>query len=183
MANETKTKKRVKPSTAFGVPRKTKKTEANSANLIPVPKGAKKERKRIGQGPGSGMGKTSTRGQKGQKARASSMRRGFEGGQMPLHRRMPKRGFTNIFHVTYQPVNLGDLTRYNLSGSVTPEILEKKGLIKDAAGLIKVLGTGEIKSSVSIIADACSKSALEKLQKQGGGFTARVKAKPEPAKN
>ena len=80
-------------------------------------------------------------------------------------------------------VNLGDLTRYNLSGSVTPEILEQKGLIKDAAGLIKVLGTGDLKSSVSIVADACSNSALEKLQKQGGTFTARVKAKPETAKN
>ena len=180
MSNKTN---RIKPSTAFGAARKTKKPGVDSSNLIPLPKGAKKERKRIGQGPGSGMGKTSTRGQKGQKARASSMRRGFEGGQMPLHRRMPKRGFTNIFHVVFQPVNLGDLTRYNLSGSVTPEILEQKGLIKDAAGLIKVLGTGDLKSSVSIVADACSNSALEKLQKQGGTFTARVKAKPETAKN
>ncbi|MBP7281476.1 MAG: 50S ribosomal protein L15 [Leptospiraceae bacterium] len=179
MSNKTN---RIKPSTAFGAARKTKKSGVDSSNLIPIPKGAKKERKRIGQGPGSGMGKTSTRGQKGQKARASSMRRGFEGGQMPLHRRMPKRGFTNIFHVEFQPVNLGDLTRYNLSGSVTPEILEEKGLIKDASGLIKVLGTGDIKSSVSITADACSKAALEKLQKQGGSFTVRVKAKPETAK-
>ena len=182
MSSQSKKSTRVKPSTAFGAARKTKKAEPNSSNLIPLPKGAKKERKRIGQGPGSGMGKTSTRGQKGQKARASSMRRGFEGGQMPLHRRMPKRGFTNIFHVEFQPVNLGDLTRYNLSGSVTPEILEEKGLIKDASGLIKVLGTGDIKSSVSITADACSKAALEKLQKQGGSFTVRVKAKPETAK-
>ncbi|MBK8395795.1 MAG: 50S ribosomal protein L15 [Leptospiraceae bacterium] len=174
-----KSSNRIKPSTAFGAARKSKKVETNSSNLIPIPKGAKKERKRIGQGPGSGMGKTSTRGQKGQKARASSMRRGFEGGQMPLHRRMPKRGFTNIFHVEYQPVNLGDLSRYNLSGSVTPEILAEKGLIKDASKLIKVLGTGEIKSSVTITADACSKAALEKLQKQGGNFTVRVNAKPE----
>ena len=146
MSNKTN---RIKPSTAFGAARKTKKPGVDSSNLIPLPKGAKKERKRIGQGPGSGM---------------------------------PKRGFTNIFHVEFQPVNLGDLTRYNLSGSVTPEILEQKGLIKDASGLIKVLGTGDIKSSVSITADACSKAALEKLQKQGGSFTARVKAKPETAK-
>lgn len=173
-----KTSNRINPSAAFGADRKKKKKEAGSSNLIPVPKGAKKERKRIGQGPGSGMGKTSTRGQKGQKARASSMRRGFEGGQMPLHRRIPKRGFKNIFHVIYQPVNLGDLTRYNLSGNVTPEVLAEKGLIKDASGLIKVLGTGELKGAIAITADACSKSALEKIQKTGGSFNARVPAKP-----
>jgi large subunit ribosomal protein L15 len=180
MSSKRKQSNRIKPSTAFGAERKSKKTEHNSSNLIPLPCGAKKERKRIGQGPGSGMGKTSTRGQKGQKARASSMRRGFEGGQMPLHRRMPKRGFTNIFHVVFQPVNLGDLTRYDLSGAITPQILEQKGLIKDAGGLIKVLGTGELKSSVTITADACSKVALEKLQKQGGSFTVRAKTEPAP---
>lgn len=177
MAEKRKTKDRIKTSAAYGSKKKAPKSEFNLTNLIPLPKGAKTSKKRIGQGPGSGMGKTSTRGQKGQRARASSIRRGFEGGQMPLHRRLPKRGFTNIFKDSFQPVNLGDLTRYKLSGSITPEILEEKGLIKSAEGLIKVLGTGEISSSIQITADACSKSALEKIQKSGGSFNTRVLVK------
>ncbi len=154
---------------------RTKKASGNlnTSNLIPVPKNSRKDKKRIGQGPGSGMGKTATRGQKGQKARASSMKRGFEGGQMPLKLRVPKRGFTNIFKEAFQPVNLGDIARYNLTGEITPEILASKGIVKSASNLIKILGTGDITSSLKITADACSASALEKIQSKGGTFTSR----------
>jgi large subunit ribosomal protein L15 len=170
-------KTRIKNSKAK--PRNEKSNSSlNTSNLIPIPKNSRKDKKRIGQGPGSGMGKTSTRGQKGQKARASSMKRGFEGGQMPLKLRIPKRGFTNIFKEAYQPVNLGDIERYKLTGQITPEILETKGIIKSASSLIKILGTGEISSGIQITADACSASALGKIQSKGGSFTARkVEAK------
>ena len=154
-----------------------KEVKLNTSNQIPLPKGSRKDKKRIGQGPGSGMGKTSTRGQKGQKARASSMKRGFEGGQMPLKLRIPKRGFTNIFKTVYQPVNLGDIVRYGLSGTITPELLAEKGIIKDSASLVKILGTGDLTSTIQITADACSASALEKIQSKGGSFTSRLKAK------
>lgn len=173
MANETKTKKRVKPSTAFGAPRKTKKTEANSANLIPVPKGAKKERKRIGQGPGSGMGKTSTRGQKGQKARASSMRRGFEGGQMPLQRRVPKFGFKNVNRVEYTGVNLDAIQKLvdtkNIT-DITREVLLANGLASKN-DLIKVLGRGELKSKVNITVHAFTATAKAAIESKGGVAT------------
>jgi large subunit ribosomal protein L15 len=157
-------------------PKVVKKEKAiNGFNLIPVPENSRKERKRIGQGPGSGMGKTSTRGQKGQKARASSMKRGFEGGQMPLKLRVPKRGFTNIFKEVFQPVNIGDISRYKLSGEVTPEQLEQKGIIKDSTRLIKILGTGDLDAQIKITADACSASAMEKIKSKGGSFTPRQK--------
>ncbi|MDX1960324.1 MAG: 50S ribosomal protein L15 [Leptospiraceae bacterium] len=149
------------------------KREVSSANLIPVPKNSRKGRKRIGQGPGSGMGKTSTRGQKGQKARASSMRPGFEGGQMRIALRMPKRGFTNIFKEVYQAVNFTIIDRKGLTGLITPEILEANGIIKDATAKVKILGTGELKSPVQITADAISKSAEDKLKKIGGSFQLR----------
>ncbi len=170
-------KERIKQSFAFGKERKAKESKVNTSNLISVPKGAKRERKRIGQGPGSGMGKTSTRGQKGQKARASSMKRGFEGGQMPIHKRLPKRGFTSIFHDTYQAVNLRDIARLNLTGEVDPKIMVKHGLIKEENSLIKLLGTGEIKSPLKITTDKCSKSAQEKVQKSGGSVIFRPKLK------
>jgi large subunit ribosomal protein L15 len=165
---ETKTK-RIDSARAFGNPRgKAQSNTAAKATNVPVPKGAKTSKKRVGQGPGSGIGKTSARGQKGQKARAASMRRGFEGGQMPLHRRLPKRGFTSRNHTEYQPVNLNILAKSGLSGSITPELLESKKMIKDAKSLIKVLGTGEIQSGIEIVADAFSASAKEKIEKAGG---------------
>ncbi|MBE7411939.1 MAG: 50S ribosomal protein L15 [Leptospiraceae bacterium] len=168
-------KDRIKQSFAFGKKRGEVEKKLNTSNLIPVPKGAKRERKRIGQGPGSGMGKTSTRGQKGQKARASSMKRGFEGGQMPIHKRLPKRGFTSIFHNSYQAINLRDIARLNLTGEVDPKIMVKQGLIKEESGLVKLLGTGSITSPVKITVDKCSKSALEKVQKSGGSVQFRKK--------
>lgn len=170
---------RIQQKEAFGAPRKKSTRKSNTANLVPAPKGSSKKKKRIGQGPGSGMGKTSTRGQKGQKARASSMRRGFEGGQMPLHRRLPKRGFNSFTHKDFQPVNLRDLLKYQFAGEITPDILEKKGIIKDQAGLIKILGTGDVSVSMTIIADGCSKSAKEKIEKAGGSIKLREKAKAQ----
>lgn len=131
-------------------------------------KGATRKRKRIGRGPGSGHGKTSTRGMKGQKSITGfSQKKGFEGGQMPLHRRIPKRGFTNIFKKEWQIVNLDDITRLKYE-EITPQILEKERLIRDKNGLVKILGKGEIRKAISFKAHAFSKSAKEKIEKAGG---------------
>jgi len=133
------------------------------------PRGARNRRKRIGTGMGSGHGKTSTRGEKGQRSRAGSrIRSGFEGGQMPLHRRLPKRGFTNIFKKRYAIVNLGDLDRFTAGEKVTPELLAKKGLMKRLGDGLKVLGEGELKAPLHIAAQMFSKAALEKIQRAGG---------------
>jgi large subunit ribosomal protein L15 len=116
---------------------------------------------------GSGMGKTSTRGHKGQRSRSGSrMMRGFEGGQMPLHRRLPKRGFTNIFRVEYQVVNLDRLVELG-EKNITPELLVKNGLA-GKNDLIKILGDGELKSALTVQAHKFSKSAQEKIAKAGG---------------
>jgi large subunit ribosomal protein L15 len=116
---------------------------------------------------GSGMGKTSTRGHKGQRSRSGSrMMRGFEGGQMPLHRRLPKRGFTNIFRTEYQVVNLDRLAELGES-NITPELMVKSGLA-GKNDLIKVLGDGELKSALTVQAHKFSKSAQEKITKAGG---------------
>lgn len=173
---------RIEQGRGFGKKRPKKSTSLGNKNLVPVPKGATTSPKRVGQGPGSGMGKTSTRGSKGQRARASSMKRGFEGGQMPLHKRLPKRGFTNIFSTVFQPVNLISLSKAGLSGEVTPAVLKEKHLIKSETGLIKLLGTGEITASLSITVDAFSKSAKEKIEKAGGKVVIREKKKEEKKK-
>ena len=133
------------------------------------PQGARHRRKRIGQGMGSGHGKTATRGAKGQRSRAGSrMRPGFEGGQMPLQRRLPKRGFTNIFRKHYALVNLKDLTRFGADEKVTPELLVERGLVKKTGDDVKVLGTGELKTALTIAAHRFSKSDLEKIRQSGG---------------
>jgi large subunit ribosomal protein L15 len=138
----------------------------NLSTLRP-PKGATANRKRVGRGMGSGMGKTSTRGHKGQGSRSGSrLMRGFEGGQMPLHRRLPKRGFTNIFRVEYRVVNLDRIAALG-EKNITPEILVKNGLA-GKNDLIKVLGDGELKSAISVQAHKFSKSAQEKIAKAGG---------------
>ena len=138
----------------------------NLSNLRP-PKGATANKKRVGRGMGSGMGKTSTRGHKGQRSRSGSrMMRGFEGGQMPLHRRLPKRGFTNIFRVEYQVVNVDRLAELG-EKSITPELLVKHGLASKN-DLIKVLGDGELKAALTVTAHKFSKSAEEKITKAGG---------------
>jgi large subunit ribosomal protein L15 len=129
-------------------------------------KGSKHSRKRVGRGPGSGLGKTSGRGEKGQKSRTGYSRRpGFEGGQMPLLRRVPKRGFTNIWKVEYTIVNLSQLAE--LEGDVTPEVLVERGLVR-AGRKIKVLGDGEIGKPLRVVADKFSKSAREKIEAAGG---------------
>src|SRR5262249_9461184 len=124
-------------------------------------------KKRVGRGMGSGMGKTSTRGHKGQRSRSGSrMMRGFEGGQMPLHRRMPKRGFTNIFRQEYSIVNLESLAAIGES-EITPDVLRKAGVIKTERP-VKVLGDGELSSALTVHAHKFSKSAQEKITKAGG---------------
>ena len=130
--------------------------------------GSNKKKKRVGRGIGSGHGKTSCRGHKGQKARTGGGTRvGFEGGQMPLYRRLPKRGFTNIFRKDYAVVNLKDLDKLSES-VVTPEVILEKGLIKDTKGGIKILGEGEIKKPITVKAHAFSASAKDKIIKAGG---------------
>jgi large subunit ribosomal protein L15 len=135
------------------------------------PKAANSNKKRVGRGMGSGIGKTSGRGHKGQRSRSGSrMMRGFEGGQMPLHRRLPKRGFNNIFRVEYAVVNLDRIAELKVK-EVTPEVLLKAGIVKKASELIKVLGTGELKSAVTVHGHKFSKSAAEKITKAGGKVT------------
>jgi large subunit ribosomal protein L15 len=135
---------------------------------IRAPKKANENKKRVGRGMGSGMGKTSTRGHKGQRSRSGSrMMRGFEGGQMPLHRRLPKRGFTNIFRQEYNIVNLEKLA--GLGDTVNPDVLRKAGVISTKRP-VKILGDGELKSAITVQAHKFSKSAQEKITKAGGKF-------------
>jgi large subunit ribosomal protein L15 len=141
-------------------------------SAIKPPAGQKKDRKRIGRGMGSGHGKTSTRGSKGQHAGTGfSQKRGFEGGQMPLHRRLPKRGFTNIFKTQFAVVNLGRLEKLE-GDSFTVDHLRSLGVIKKAGDRVKILGTGQLTRRITVEAHQFSKSALEKIQKAGG--TAQV---------
>jgi large subunit ribosomal protein L15 len=140
-----------------------------------------KTRKRVGRGPSSGMGKTSTRGQKGQGSRSGSKTRPwFEGGQMPIQRRVPKRGFNNPTRVEYQVVNLSSIAKLQL-GEITPDVMKKKGLVKKSDLRIKVLGVGEIALSCSVTADAFSKTAVEKIEKAGGKTVVRIKAEKKKA--
>jgi len=136
---------------------------------IRAPRKASENRKRVGRGMGSGMGKTSTRGHKGQRSRSGSrMIRGFEGGQMPLHRRMPKRGFTNIFRKEYNIVNLEKLAGLD-EKIITPEVLRKAGVISTKHP-VKILGDGELSTALTVHAHKFSKSAQEKITKAGGKF-------------
>jgi len=138
-------------------------------NLHPAP-GAKRPRKRVGRGPGSGNGKTAGRGHKGQKSRSGYSRRyGFEGGQMPLVRRIPKRGFTNIFRVEFQVVNLRDLERVFADGdTVSPEEMIEKGLVRAGKRLVKVLADGELSKKLTVRAHKFSASARVGIEKAGG---------------
>jgi large subunit ribosomal protein L15 len=139
----------------------------NLSNLR-APRKANENKKRVGRGMGSGMGKTSTRGHKGQGSRSgSSLMRGFEGGQMPLHRRLPKRGFTNIFKTEYEVVNLERLAGLNET-EITPEVLRKTGVVTSKNTLVKVLGHGELSKALTVHAHKFSKSAQEKIEKAGG---------------
>ena len=146
----------------------------NLSNLR-APKKANENKKRVGRGMGSGMGKTSTRGHKGQGSRSgSSLMRGFEGGQMPLHRRLPKRGFTNIFRTEYTVINLTRIAAVAAEKNVTEIALDdykKLGLVSSKKELIKILGNGELTAAITITAHKFSKSAQEKIEKAGGKAT------------
>ena len=139
-------------------------------NELQIPKTAtSKASKRRGRGSATGQGCTSGRGHKGQNSRSGGgVRRGFEGGQMPIIRRLPKKGFFNLFRKEYSVVNVSDIANKGLEGDVTPEVLVESGLIKKSDKYIKILGTGEIKNAVNIKAHAFSKSAREKIEKAGG---------------
>lgn len=140
-----------------------------SINTLKPARGANRKNKRVGRGMGSGHGKTSARGYNGQLSRAgASVRPGFEGGQMPLHRRLPKRGFTNIFRKEYATVNLEQLAGFEADAQVTPEILKSRKIVKNLRDGLKILGAGELPHALHIKAHKCSKSAEEKIKKVGG---------------
>ncbi|HHX27655.1 MAG TPA: 50S ribosomal protein L15 [Firmicutes bacterium] len=137
-------------------------------DLRPNP-GSVRKAKRKGQGLGSGNGKTAGRGHKGQKARSGGTKGpGFEGGQMRLTMRLPKRGFHNIFGVEYDLVNVGDLDRFEANTEVGPEVLKEAGMLRKNSGYLKILGDGEIKKTLTVKAHAFSKSAKEKIEAAGG---------------
>lgn len=141
-----------------------------SLNNLRPPKGAKHSKTRVGRGHGSGQGKTAGRGHKGAQSRSGwGKKRGFEGGQMPLHRRVPKRGFNNIFRVEYVVVNLDTLVEVFDAGSdVTPELLRERGLVREKRALIKVLGRGEVTKKLTVRAHKFSGSAAQKIAAAGG---------------
>jgi len=164
-------KKTTKNSKGRGAPIKAKTSpqEKIGLNNLRAPKGSHKHRKVVGRGPGSGHGKTSTRGSKGQTSRSGrDFYPGFEGGQMPLIRRIPKRGFTSRAQLKYyQIVHLRDLNKIG-EQAISLDLLKEKGLIKDNNRLVKILSDGEIKKPLNIQAHAVSKKALEKIQVAGG---------------
>jgi large subunit ribosomal protein L15 len=150
-----------------------KKKEHNTVSLATLgpPKGSRKRKVRIGRGMGSKMGKTAGAGNKGQQSRRGySRRRGFEGGQMPLHRRIPKRGFHNPFGIGYSVVNIEELNVFPAGETVTPDLLRAHGFVRSATDPIKVLGDGELKNKLTVHAHAFSASAKEKITKAGGSF-------------
>ncbi len=137
-------------------------------DLSPM-KGSVKKRKRVGRGPGSGHGKTSCRGHKGQKARSGArIRPGFEGGQMPLQRRLPKRGFTNIFKKEYELININDLKGFGPDSILDINVMKNAGLIKGAKNGVKLLSVGEISHPLAIKVHKVSKKAREKVEAAGG---------------
>jgi large subunit ribosomal protein L15 len=141
-----------------------------SLNNLRPPRGAKHPKKRVGRGPGSGHGKTASRGSKGAKSRSGfRFKRGFEGGQMPLHRRVPKRGFHNPFRVEYAVVNLDTLGEvFEAGSSVTPDLLRERGLVRHATAPVKVLGRGELSKALTVTAHKFSGSAAKKIEAAGG---------------
>jgi len=150
-----------------------KKKEHNTVSLSALgpAKGSRHRKVRVGRGIGSKMGKTAGAGNKGQQSRRGySRRRGFEGGQMPLHRRIPKRGFHNPFGVKYSVINLEELNVFPAGETVTPELLRAHGFVRSATDPIKVLGDGELKNKLTVHAHAFSASAKEKIAKAGGSF-------------
>jgi large subunit ribosomal protein L15 len=151
-------------------------------NNLRAPAGSTHKKKRVGRGPGSGLGKTAGRGEKGQKSRSGYSRKiGFEGGQMPLHRRLPKRGFTNIFKKEWIEVSLGALDQhFAANDEITPELLHDRGLIKKAKRDVVVLGTGEVSKALKVSAHRFTKSAREKIERAGGAATIITREQPQP---
>lgn len=156
---------------------------ALSLNNIKPAAGSTHKKKRVGRGPGSGLGKTSGRGHKGQKSRSGySSKSGFEGGQMPLQRRLPKRGFTNIFKKQWIEISLAKIeANFNAGDEVTPEILHDRGLIKKAKHDLVILGTGDFTKSLKISAHRFTKTAKDKIEKAGGSATQIIKFQAEEA--
>jgi large subunit ribosomal protein L15 len=150
---------------------------ALSLNNLKPAKGSTHKKKRVGRGPGSGLGKTAGRGHKGQKSRSGySSKIGFEGGQMPLQRRLPKRGFTNIFKKAWLEISLAKIEEnFSVGDEVTPEILHERGLIKKAKHDVVILGTGELSKDLKISAHRFTKTAKDKIEKAGGTATVIVK--------
>jgi large subunit ribosomal protein L15 len=139
-------------------------------DLAPAP-GSRKKPKRVGRGPGSGMGKTSTRGHKGLKARSGgSVRPGFEGGQMPIYRRLPKRGFTNIFKKQYAVLNISDLDRFDDGAAIDMDALRQVGLVKGKVDGAKLLGNGDTQKKFALKDILVSKTAKEKIESVGGSI-------------
>jgi large subunit ribosomal protein L15 len=138
-------------------------------NELSPAKGSRRKPKRVGRGPGSGNGKTAGRGHNGQKSRSGySKRRGFEGGQMPLHRRLPKRGFTNIFRKVYRTVNVDRLAAFEAGSEIDPQVMSDAGLLRKGAAEVKVMGNGGIEVALTVRAHKFTKSATEKIQAAGG---------------
>jgi large subunit ribosomal protein L15 len=150
---------------------------ALSLNNLHPAKGSTHKKKRLGRGPGSGLGKTAGKGHKGQKSRSGySSKRGFEGGQMPLQRRLPKRGFTNIFKKQWVEISLAKIEEnFNSGEEITPEILHERGLIKKAKHDLVILGTGDVSKSFKISSHRFTKTAKDKIEKAGGTATVIVK--------
>lgn len=165
-------------------PRKRKKVVRKGVfEALKPAEGAITEKHRIGRGRSSGSGKTSGKGQKGQKSRQGyHQKEGFEGGQFPLYRRLRKRGFTNVFKKDYQTVNLWSLVKAKAAGTVGPTELKKLGLVSDPTRPIKILGTGEVTSALSLTVDAVSGSARKKIESAGGSIAIRPGRKPAPPK-
>ena len=146
------------------------KKPAVSLSTLQPPRGSRKRKVRVGRGMGSKLGKTSGSGNKGQKSRRGySRRRGFEGGQMPLHRRIPKRGFNNPFASSFAVINVQDLNAFPAGETVTPDLLRAHGFVRTSEQ-VKILGDGELKAKLTVHAHAFSASAKEKITKAGGSF-------------
>ena len=170
MAKKTRSRPRKHGQRKSATPASKERRRFTLSNLHP-PAGSRIRKVRGGRGIGSKLGKTAGAGNKGQKSRRGySRRRGFEGGQMPLHRRVPKRGFHNPFGVTYSVVNLEELNVFPAGETVTPDLLRAHGFVRRASDPVKILGDGELKNKLNIHAHAFSASAKEKIAKAGGTF-------------
>jgi large subunit ribosomal protein L15 len=170
MAKKTRSRPRKRGQHKPATPASKERPLYTLSNLHP-PAGSRIRKVRVGRGIGSKLGKTAGAGNKGQKSRRGySRRRGFEGGQMPLHRRVPKRGFHNLFGVRYSVVNLEELNVFPAGETVTPELLRAHGFVRRSSDPVKILGDGELKNKLAVHAHAFSASAKEKIAKAGGTF-------------